>query len=677
MIGEGTIAAVRERVDIVALVGESVALARKGRRFVGLCPFHKEKSPSFGVNAERGYFHCFGCGAHGSAIDFLMKLDGLTFPEAVRVLAERAGVTIEEEGTPKDRAREDQRKRERESLYDVMRLAAAYFEAQLEAHPLGHLAATELRRRGMPPESDDTRVLEARASFRLGYAPYGWESLAGYLKKHGASLELAESVGLVRRREGRPGHYDLFRHRLMFAVNDRMGRIVAFSGRALPEPSASELSRAGVEPMGRPGDDAPAPPKYVNSPESPIYVKGDNVFGLYQARHELRVRAEAVVVEGNFDVVSLHARGITNAVAPLGTAFTATQAKLLRRYVSRLVLLFDGDAAGRKATLAARGPAKEAELSVRVARLPDGVDPDDYARNQGIDAVRRLIDASQGMLEHLLDHAFEQIRSGTAEEIGACLKQARRYLSEESDPDVRALAKSYADQLAGRLMSRGQPIADMQALERSIAAALDAGALVSSPGAGARGDDVRGDVARGASESAERDGGAGAAGARTAPVRPHEQARPETPTSRSRPQFRAIEESVLGAVLDFPELSQDPAIRAALAWIEGPLALGLDAVRRMWDAGGPIDGVHLLDLMPRSVHGFAAGRLVSPKFSELGAARAELLENAKKLHERSFKAERAAQMDQLGRVARLGDIAGEEELLGELSRRTKEKLGLK
>jgi DNA primase len=646
MISPETIAAVKERADIVALVGETVSLKRAGRTWKGLCPFHKEKSPSFHVNAERGHFHCFGCGEKGGAIDFLIKLEGHTFPEAVRILAERFGVEVVESGAADpDRARHERQKREKEDLYAVMRLASAYYLEQLQRHPLGVLARRELERRGLATDHPDPTVRQALEGFHVGYAPYGWDGLARYFERQGIATELATRLELIRPRQTGKGHYDLFRHRLMFAVLDRMGRVVAFSGRALDEPSEDELRRAGIEPPRRADatsrDEGRAPPKYVNSPETPIYVKGETVFGLYQARHAIRDAQQAVLVEGNFDVLALHARGLTNVVAPLGTAFTPSQARLIRKYAPSAVVMFDGDQAGRKATVAVRGPALEAGLGIRVANLPAGADPDDYSRAHGIDAVRRIVSASQGMLEYLLDRAFEGIKTGSADEIGACLKAVRRYLSEESDADVRAMAKAYADRLAGKVLVNGRPLSDMRALERTVETAL--APRLSAPGGAP-------------DRSAER------------PV--------AGPSSRSRVRGRAIEEGVLGALLDFPELLDDPEVLPALEESEGDLALAVVALRTARDRDGGRLGFEVLEELPRSVHAFASGRLAAPRFAELKEARAELLENAKKLRERTLQAERAAALEQMQRASRLGDREAEDELLQALARRSKEKLGL-
>ncbi len=650
MISPETIALVKERADIVALVGETVALKRAGRTFKGLCPFHKEKSPSFNVNPERGYFHCFGCGEKGSSIDFLIKLEGHTFPEAVRILAERLGIEVLETGAADpDRARLERQKREKDDLYAIMRLAAAYYVGELAKHPLAGMARAELARRGLPVDSEEPNVVEALQSFHVGYAPWGWDGLAGYFERQGVSLELAERLELVRPRPNGKGLYDLFRHRVMFAVVDRLGRVVAFSGRALGEPNEAQLRLAGLEPQrvrsdaSGARDEGRAPPKYVNSPETPLFVKGEHVFGLYQARHAIRDAQQAIVVEGNFDVLALHGRGLKHVVAPLGTAFTPLQAKLIRKYTPVAIVMFDGDEAGRKATVASRGPAHEAGLGIRVANLPLGADPDDYSRAHGIDAVRRVVTAAQGMLEYLLDRAFEGIKTGSADEIGACLKTVRRYLSEEGDADVRAMAKAYADRLAGRVLVNGRPLTDMHALERTVAAALAAGEAASGSDGTARGGGLKARV---------------------------------SPASRSPVLDRAIDEAVLGALLDFPELLGDTEVAGALAHAEGDLALAVSAIRQDWESNGSELGDNVLYLIPRPIHLFASGRMAAPKFSEVSEARAELLENAKKLLEKAMRADRTAVLEQMSRAQKLGDRDAEDELLQELSRRSKEKLGL-
>lgn len=384
VIAESKVAEVRERTDLAALVGEHVRLKRSGASLKGLCPFHGEKTPSFYVHPDRGFFHCFGCQASGDAIAFVMRLDGRSFPDAVRVLAERLGVELEDADPERDREARQARAR-RDRLLTVLDRAAGFYQDMLREHPLSSLAREEVERRGIGAAVRDT--------FRLGYAPAGWDGLARALAEAGLSPTDAEAVGLLVPRRRGQGHYDRFRHRLMFPVSDPQGRIVAFSGRALPEPPGE------VSPEREP------PAKYVNSPEHPLYTKGEVLFGLHEARVELRRRDEALLCEGNFDVLALVEAGFPHTCAPLGTAFTAAQARLLRRYVGTVTLLFDGDRAGRKAVRAAQPLLAGAGLGARVVTLPPGEDPDSFLRGAGRDELQKRIDAAPGIVEALIEGA--------------------------------------------------------------------------------------------------------------------------------------------------------------------------------------------------------------------------------------------------------------------------------
>jgi DNA primase len=386
VLPDETIAEVRDRTDIVALVGEYVRLARTGASFKGLCPFHSEKTPSFHVTPARRFFHCFGCGVSGDAIAFVMKIEGRSFPEAVRLLAERAGVQLPAEDSREvDEHRRARQKRER--LGALMEAAAGFYRRMLAEHPLGSMARDELARRGVTEAS--------AAAFRLGYAPAGWDTLGAFLAREGWSPAEAEEVGLLVQRRG-GGHYDRFRHRLVFPIADLHGTIVAFSGRLLP-PAPGEAAPP----------DGEAGAKYINSPESPLYRKGEVLFGLHQGRVSIRRQGVALLCEGNFDLVMLHQAGFDVAVAPMGTALTLSQARLLRRFAERVVLLFDGDVAGRKAVRAAQPVLREAGLSAAVVTLPPGEDPDSFLRHRGSEALRALIDAAPGIVEHLIDEAAD------------------------------------------------------------------------------------------------------------------------------------------------------------------------------------------------------------------------------------------------------------------------------
>ncbi len=640
MIAPETIALVKERTDIVAVIGETVRLTRSGRSFKGLCPFHKEKSGSFYVHPDRGFYHCFGCHESGSAIDFVMKTNGLDFREAVVMLAERAGIHVEETTSKDPRAGEV--KRDKDELYAVNGLAATYFERELglskthashSSHALAHYALDELARRGMPDlaeESEDaTRWMNAAQAFRLGYAPPGWDGLATFLRQQGISPLVAERAGLLVPRERGSGHYDRFRHRLMFAVVDPLGRVVAFSGRALAPPKQGEL------PPGSPTYGGESPAKYINSPESPIYKKGEQLFGLFQAKLALRNRGEAILVEGNFDVVSLHARGIDTAIAPLGTAFTSEQAKLLKRFVPKVVVLFDGDAAGRKATRAARGPCRDGGLEARVARLPQGIDPDDLVRTRGPRALAEILKNASGMLEYLIQDALdsEAFSGASLTERVARVRAVAKLLSEEDDPNLQLMGKRYADELSQQLVMSGKAPGDLVQLERLIQQA------VTRPEASRRAEDA-------------------------------ERRRPRPPS-----RVEALGLKVLGALLDFPGLLDDPAVAEALASVEGDAALAIVALRQhRAQHQGRLDAEELLALVPRPIHPFAAARLASPAFEADSDAKAELLENAQKLRNLSWQREKAATLESLHQSS--STFSPEDaELLRELERRAKSKRG--
>ena len=368
-----------------------------------------------------------------------MKELGYTFHEAVRALAERAGIVIEEES--RERSEIDRAKKQKDDHYAVNALAATWFEEQLRKHEHRAFALEELARRGIVP-GEKPEVDEARKAFRVGYAPHEWDGLATFFRQQGISPNDAETVGLLSPRTSGSGHYDRFRHRLMFAVMDTQGRVVAFSGRALADPPNAEV---------RPGAEKPA--KYINSKESPIYTKGNVLFGLFQARHAIRTDEIAIVVEGNFDVFSLHARGVSNVVAPLGTAFTPEQAALMKRYAPTVVILFDGDAAGKRATRASRGPCLEAGLVAKVAVLPDGEDPDDFARLRGIEALRTCVKEPKGLLVFMIDAELdESFGAADLHEKLARIERIADLIASENDPLVRLEASTHADSVvAGRL----------------------------------------------------------------------------------------------------------------------------------------------------------------------------------------------------------------------------------
>lgn len=616
MISEETIRLVRDRTDIQAVVGETVKLTRRGRSWVGLCPFHKERSPSFHVTPERGIFHCFGCGEHGNAFDFLMKVEGLSFPESVRRLAERAGVEIEENRSPAARREEDAARKMREDLYGINALAASFYERMMGEHPHGKLALEELGRRGLVPTAPTDPIATALQGFRVGYAPAEWAGLTAFLRQQGVSPSAAEQAGLLLPRSSGGGFYDRFRNRLMFAVIDLQGRVVGFSGRILPDPQTGLVDKETG--------------KYINSPETPVYRKGELVFGLFQARQSIRQAEQAVLVEGNFDVVSLHARGITNVVAPLGTAFTPEQATAIKRFAPEIVLLFDGDAAGRKAVRSAREPCKKAGLVARAATLPEGVDPDELSRDRGPDAVRAVIQAARGLLEHLVDASLDaRFTSASAEERAERVREVVELINAEDDPTVRAMAQQFADDVARRLVQRDDAL--------GMADATTFRALVRAVRAGV---------------------------ARSAPT-----TQPQAPTQ----ERDWVMEEVLGALLDFPPLLHE-VDESLWSCVSGDAAL---VVAVLQETDPERDAEKFLANLPTSFQSFALQRLTAPVYSDLTTAKTQLEANLRKLQVRALQQEHALLKSEAARAERQGDFDAEIASLREIEERTRRRMQLR
>jgi DNA primase len=429
--------------------------------------------------------NCFGCKESGDAIAFVQKTEGLTFVEAVTSLAGRLNIEIEETRTPQERKEAAAAKDQREAVYRANEIAALWFETNLwagpvpagipnefhietrRAEPIGVTNAwAELDKRGLAPADGEHKLIGATLrAFRLGYAPPFWDHLAKHLVQMGISLIVAEQAGLVAPSQTGGRHYDRFRNRLMFAVIDVQGRVVGFSGRALPMPQGGDAAACKE------------PAKYVNTPESRVYTKGHQLFGLYQAKASIRRADHGVLVEGNFDVVSLHARGIDHVVAPLGTAFTQEQAALLKRFGTHVTLAFDPDAAGVKATAASREACTSAALSARVASLPVGKDPDVLVREQGPEGFRRLLDSASGLIEWLIDEALEPatFRRASLQEQLERVRAVGDLLAKENDPEMRGLAQVYANRAAARLGLTASSAITVQQLHNIITSKLRGG----------------------------------------------------------------------------------------------------------------------------------------------------------------------------------------------------------
>ena len=394
---------IRARVPLEGVIGKRVRLVRRGRELLGLCPFHKEKTPSFTVNEDKGFFHCFGCGAHGDVIGFVMRDEGLAFPEVVERLAGDAGLTL-----PARDPRAEAREKQRHSLYGVVEAAAAWFEAEL-AGPRGVAARRYLAARGVDAET--------RARFRLGFAPDGRNALKSGLAGKGVTEAMMLEAGLViAPDDGRPP-YDRFRGRVIFPICDRRGRVVAFGGRAL-------------------GD---GQPKYLNSPETPLFAKGSLLYGHHLAAPAARKAGRVIAVEGYMDVIALHQAGIAETVAPLGTAVTEQQLETLWRLAEEPVLCFDGDEAGARAAERAVEralPRLSAKRSLRFATLPAGQDPDTMVRDRGRQAMAEIVDAAIPLSQQLWQAASGGRALDTPEARARVYKQLQDQIERIADRDL-------------------------------------------------------------------------------------------------------------------------------------------------------------------------------------------------------------------------------------------------
>lgn len=380
-LGEDLLREIRSRNDIVEVISEYVLLKQSGRNYKALCPFHTERTPSFMVSPERQLFRCFGCGVSGDVFAFIMKMENVGFPEAARMLAERAGIDIPGDGAPGPGRESDIRA----LVFEANKAAAEYFSWVLLRTRQGSAALDYLRGRGIG--EDDIQM------FKLGYAPPGWDSLHRALTRKGLTPEILEAAGLVIRRRESQGFYDRFRNRVMFTIFDPHGRVVGFGGRVLDD----------------------SQPKYLNSPETVVFSKGGNLYGISAAREEIRASGRAVIVEGYTDVIAAHRAGVRTAVASLGTALTQNQARLLARYAKEVVLAYDADFAGEAATLRGMDLLSAAGLQVRVAVFPGGKDPDEVIRSEGRDAFVAMLDGARPLVEYKLDLALKNTDLSTME----------------------------------------------------------------------------------------------------------------------------------------------------------------------------------------------------------------------------------------------------------------------
>lgn len=374
---------IKRRANIVDVVSEYVNLRKTGINYTGLCPFHKEKTPSFSVNVDKQIFYCFGCGEGGDVFAFLMKVNNMTFPEALRLLAGKLGIVLSQDERGQG-GREQ--KSLREDIYRINRLAADYFAKNIFSEA-GKGARAYIEKRKISSEVIKT--------FHLGYALDGWRNLRGFFERGRISPKLLEKAGLLIPK-GEGDFYDRFRGRLMFPIEGLNGNVIAFGGRSL-------------------GDEMP---KYLNSPESPVYTKGKNLYGLGRAREAIRHADETIVVEGYFDFLQLWNAGIRNVVATLGTALTRDHLDLIRRYTRNIVVLFDPDEGGRSAVERSLRLFLSEGVHARVVILPEGYDPDSFVMTFGKQALDDRVSRSQSMVDYYIDHVLGK-RGGLEENLSA------------------------------------------------------------------------------------------------------------------------------------------------------------------------------------------------------------------------------------------------------------------
>ena len=431
MIPESFIQELLHRVDIVDLIDAHVPLRKAGANYAACCPFHNEKTPSFTVSPTKQFYHCFGCGAHGTAIGFLMEYSGQGFVDAIKELAARTGMQV-----PDDAARASDGPK-LHSLTELMARAAKYYYEQLKR---SEKAIAYLKGRGLSGE--------IAQKFGIGYAPAGWQNLAEVFEDYTAS-GLQQAGLVIRNEQGKL--YDRFRDRVMFPIMNQKGEIIAFGGRVL-------------------GD---GEPKYLNSPETPLFEKGREVFGLPQARQALREKNTAIVVEGYMDVVALAQYGVGNAVAALGTATTATHVQKLLRQVDRIVFCFDGDAAGRKAGWRALENSLEAlpdQKSIGFAFLPEPEDPDSFVRAQGVEAFDRLVTLAMPLSEFMLRELASRCDMTSAEGRAKLVAEAKPLLGRLQTPLLRLQLVKRLAEASGFSQSEVEKLCDLRPVARSAPA---------------------------------------------------------------------------------------------------------------------------------------------------------------------------------------------------------------
>lgn len=407
---EELISEIIEKNDIVDIISQYMNLKKRGRNYIGLCPFHSEKTPSFSVSQDKQLYYCFGCGEGGNVSTFIQKIEKMTYPESLRFLAEKAGIRIREDINKE----ELEKAKKRQMLLRINKEAARFFYKNLSSNPA---AMKYLHNRGLS--------IETIKKFGLGFSLDNWDSFKNYIVTKGLKPELAFSAGLLVKKSNNEDYYDRFRNRVMFPIIDLKGNVIAFGGRVMDD----------------------SKPKYLNSPETPIYNKGCNIYGLNIVKGISDLK-NIIVVEGYIDAISLHQYGINNAVASLGTAFTEHQARLLKRFANEIVIAYDSDAAGQAATLKGLSILEKQGCSVKVLRLPSGKDPDEYIRKEGSESFKKLVNNSMTLMDYKIYNLKKAVNTKNIEDRVRFIKQLANIMQTiESPAEVDAYIKKYSKEM--------------------------------------------------------------------------------------------------------------------------------------------------------------------------------------------------------------------------------------
>jgi len=409
---EEIIKEVQDRADILEVISEYTSLKKRGNSYIGLCPFHTEKTPSFNVDVEKKLFYCFGCGVGGNVFTFIMNKENLSFPDAVKYLADKFNVPLPENINNKL----SQEFRERREYLKINRLAAKYFNYCLFHTREGYKALAYIKKRGLTQDTID--------NFYLGYAPSSWDGLIKFSRKYGISPQTLEKVGLAVARKDKKGYYDRFRNRIMFPIEDVTKNIIGFGGRALDD----------------------SVPKYLNSPETPLFSKGDNLYALSKIKKDPAL--DIIVVEGYMDCITLHQHGFKQTVASLGTALTKNQARLLKRYTDTVILSYDADEAGQAATERGMDILAQEGLKVKILSLPKGKDPDEIIKEQGAEFFQKLLTASSDLTSYKLKKARQGINIGSPDGKLEYIKKALDILADiDNETELEIYIKNLAQEL--------------------------------------------------------------------------------------------------------------------------------------------------------------------------------------------------------------------------------------